>query len=107
MYKKIVSKKGKEMWYKDGKMVSKNDVPVEELDKSFVKDILDKIDPEPDELKPSTSTCIMCDGPNEHQRNVRIEEEVITVTLCDYCYYDTTLGDIVSKVTKEKNNERK
>lgn len=111
MYKKVITKRGQELWYKDGKMTSKKYVPIEEIEKQEVKDTLvnNGVQPEPQEEPQVTGPrgCIICGGPAEYQRFATIDGEAVTIKLCGDCYYTRTLGEMVGKIKKEKNDGRK
>jgi hypothetical protein len=105
MFKRVISEKGQEMWYKDGKLTAKKYVPEEDIKKyEETKEELPDVKEEP--ALPPRKICIICGEPEENQRTVRIDEESISVKLCGDCYYSITLGEIVQKVKKEKENGR-
>lgn len=80
--KKVINKKtGKPMYYKDGKLISAKEIPMEE----------------------KTKGCLFCDTPTEFQRNVAFKDTRIDVKLCANCYFIKTLGEIVERLNKKED----
>jgi len=109
MYKRVVSNKGQEMWYKDGKLTAKKYVPQEEIEKEVVKDELVNNGVQPENVEISIPTapweksgCLICGGPVEYQRFATVDGEAITIKLCGDCYYTRTLGEMIGKIKKMK-----
>jgi hypothetical protein len=99
-YKMIVGKNGREIWFKDGKIVSKKDVPAEEIEKDA-----DKYQEEVNEqvVKENKMTgCVSCGAPADTKRVAMVDGEMVDILLCGSCYYTTTLGEAVGKYKKAK-----
>lgn len=100
MFKRTVTKKGQELWYKDGKLTAKKHVPIEEIEKYIVKDTLENAGVFTTSTTTVPAGCVMCGAPIEYQRAVNVNGEQKTIQLCGDCYYTKTLGEIVGKIKK-------
>jgi hypothetical protein len=57
-----------------------------------------EIEKKPSEIE--APKCMFCGHYPTHMRSVMINQIRKEVKLCEYCYYEKTLGSIVKKLTK-------
>jgi hypothetical protein len=104
-YKRVITKKGQELWYKDGKLTAKKYVPQEEIEnqnKASIKEVSEAVEITVPTPAWDTSGCLVCGGPVEYQRFATIDDEAVTIKLCGDCYYTRTLGEMIGKIKKMK-----
>lgn len=87
MYKVKTVGDGRQMFFKDGHLVSKKVIPEDELDRL--------LHPE----KPSSKVCIFCGKRGTQSRLVNLQ----MVDLCDKHYYDTSIGEIAQRLNNGRN----
>ena len=87
MYKVKTVTNGRQMFFKDNRLISKKDIPEDELDRL--------LHPE----KPSSRVCIFCGKHAIHSRRVNLQ----MVDLCDKHYYDTSIGEIAQRINNGRN----
>jgi hypothetical protein len=62
--------------------------------------------------QPDKARCLFCDAPETHQRTINVVAHAVdlkTIELCDYHYYNQSLGSLVAKYRlnqQEKQDER-
>lgn len=90
MYTKLIAKNGKEMFYKDGKLVKRSEY---ESNTQTVDEIVDER-PQLTQTKP----CLFCNQPMEYNRFVN----GTVVDLCQQHYELSTTGEIAERLNKLK-----
>ena len=96
MYKKVIAKNGKEMFYRGNRLVSKAEYEsnqvVEPVQETQVATLVEDA-PEVAELE-KTNSCIFCNRNGEFQRYA----SGTVVNMCEEHYNLKTLGEIVEQI---------
>lgn len=105
-YKKVIAKNGRVMFYADGKMVSKEYIPVtvkEELKTATVVESETPLSQDHFETprQVDQKTCIICGDPAEHQKFLSGD----IIGLCREHYLNTSSGKIAQAVREKYQDE--
>lgn len=84
MIKKVVTAKGKEMFFQDGKLIAKSKVPAEFFEESSISEPTPLTEDRPDRK------CIFCGAPGRFPKFVHLQ----TVYLCEEDITIQTVGKI-------------
>ena len=76
------------MYFKDGKLISKKNIPANELEKLEVAE----------GPKPKTRVCLFCGSPARYVRVVNLQ----IVDLCEKHYYDKNVGQIAQELNRKQ-----
>lgn len=91
MYKKVIAKNGKEMFYRGNKLISRTEYE-SNTEEAQVATLVEEA-PEVAELE-KTKSCIFCNRNGEFQRYASGQ----VVNMCEEHYNSKTLGEIVEQI---------